>query len=74
MKCIFCKQGETKKGFTTVTLNRKNTVIIIKEVPSDICENCGEYYLTAKMTKKLLSLAETAISKGAEVEILRFAA
>jgi YgiT-type zinc finger domain-containing protein len=74
MTCIFCKQGITKFDRVTVTLNRGQSTIIIKAVPADFCETCGEYYLTDKMTEKILQMAEEAVHKGAEVEILRFAA
>ena len=74
MDCIFCKQGETHPGKTTVTLQRGETTIIIKDVQADICENCGEYYLSEDMTERVLKMGEDAINKGAEVEILRLAA
>jgi YgiT-type zinc finger domain-containing protein len=74
MKCAFCKTGDTQPGETTVVLNRGNTSVIIKNVPADICDICGEYYLTDSITEHLLSRAEEAISKGVEVEILRYAA
>ncbi len=74
MKCVICKQGITKPGLTTVTLQRGDTTIIFKEVPADICENCGEYYLSEEITGKLLARAEEAVQKGTEVEILKFAA
>ena len=74
MKCTICKNGDTLSGFTTVTLQRGDTTIIIKQVPAEICENCGEYYLSDKTTKAVMDLAEQSISHGAEVEILRFVA
>ena len=74
MKCVLCKQGETKPGKVTVTLQRGETTVIIKDVPADVCENCGEYYLSEDMTEKVLGLGEEAVRKGAEVEILRLAA
>jgi ribosomal protein L32 len=43
-------------------------------VPADICDTCGEYYLSDSITEHLLTRAEEAIAKGVEVEILRFAA
>ena len=52
MKCVICKSGETQSGMTTVTLNRGESTIIIKEVPAQICENCVEYYLSDEMTEK----------------------
>ena len=74
MKCTFCKQGTTKPGNVTVTLNRGNTVVVIKNVPAEVCENCNEYFLSEKITEQILSWAEDAVKKGAEVEILRYAA
>jgi len=74
MTCVICKHGNTKPGYTTVSLLRENTTVIFKEVPADICENCGEYYLSEEITGKLLERAEEAVKKGAEVEILKFAA
>lgn len=74
MKCLFCKQGETRPGRVTVVLQREETLVIFKEVPGDVCENCGEYFLSSDVTGQLLDRAEEAIRKGAEVEILRFAA
>jgi len=74
MKCVICKTGELSSGETTVVMHRKETSIIIKNVPADICQTCGEYYLSEEMTEHVLKRAEDASVKGAEVEIMRFAA
>ncbi len=74
MRCVICKQGETQPGKVTVTLQRGVTTVIIKDVPGDVCENCGEYYLSEALTEQVLNMAEEAAAKGAEVEILRLAA
>ena len=74
MKCILCRQGSTRPGLVTVPLQRGDTTVIVKQVPAEVCENCGEYYLTQEVTEKLLARAEAAVRNGAEVEILRFAA
>ena len=74
MKCVLCKQGETQQGTTTVTLERGQTIVVIKEVPADICENCGEYYLSTEVAEAVMARAEGAVRDGAEVEILRYAA
>ncbi len=44
MECVICKNGTTRSGFVTVTLERDNCIVILKQVPADICQNCGEYY------------------------------
>ena len=74
MTCVVCKLGETVPGVTTVVLQRGETTVIIKNVPADICDNCGEYYLSEDTTRRVLALAETAVAQGAEIEVLRFAA
>lgn len=74
MQCVICKQGETTPGKTTVTLERKSATVVIKGVPADICENCGEYYLSEEMADKVLAMAEDAVAHGAEIEVRRFAA
>ncbi|MBN2701970.1 MAG: type II toxin-antitoxin system MqsA family antitoxin [Methylothermaceae bacterium] len=74
MKCVICKTGELHSGRTTVTLQGKGVTIIVKNVPADICDNCGEYYLSEEITDRILTLAEESRYKGAEIEILRWAA
>ncbi len=74
MKCVLCRHGETGPGSVTVSLQRGETTVIIKGVPAQVCENCGEYYLEEEIAKQVLSMAEEAVKKNAEVEILRFAA
>ena len=74
MNCLFCKHGETKSGPVTVTLQRGKTTVILKNVPAEVCQNCGEYYLSDAVTDQVLKRAETAVKNGAEVEIVRFAA
>ena len=74
MKCVICKQGQTNKGLTTVALERGHTTVIIKDVPAEICENCGEYYLSEDVTEKVQNLAEHAFQRGVEIEVLRYAA
>lgn len=74
MNCVICKHGDTHPGDVTVTLQRGEATIIFKEVPADVCENCGEYYLSDEITGLLMERAEEALKHGAEVEIVRFAA
>jgi YgiT-type zinc finger domain-containing protein len=74
MKCTICRNGDTNHGLVTVTLYRGDTTVILKAVPADVCENCGEYFLSEEITDSVLQRAEIAAKNGAEIEILRFAA
>ena len=74
MKCVFCKHGTTSPGFVTVPLERNNCIVIVKGVPADICDNCGEYYLAEATTAHILEHAAGVIDQGTELEIVRFSA
>ena len=74
MKCVICHNGQTQPGIVTVTLQRGTTTVIIKDVPADVCDNCGEYFLDENTTKQVYSSAMNAVKNGAEVEIIRYAA
>jgi len=74
MKCAICKNGETAPKKITVTLEREGTTLVIKDVPADVCTNCGEEYVSSKTNKELLQRANGSLAKGAELELLRFAA
>lgn len=39
MYCVICRNGETKPGSVTVTLQRGELTIFFKDVSADICEN-----------------------------------
>ena len=72
MKCVICKDGEIKAGLTTVTLEKDNSTIVFKEVPAYICDNCGEKYIDASITRELLSKAKEISKNGVEVDIRRY--
>jgi YgiT-type zinc finger domain-containing protein len=74
MKCVICKAGETAPGMVTVTLQRGDTVIIVRDVRAAVCQNCGEYYLDEAVASKLYRQGEEAVQRRSEVEILRYAA
>ncbi len=74
MKCTICRHGGTEPGLVTVSLQRGDSTIILKQVPAEVCEDCGEYYLSSEVTAQVLERAEAAVNSGAEVQILRFAA
>jgi YgiT-type zinc finger domain-containing protein len=74
MRCVICKAGDSAPGKVTVTLQRGETVVVIRDVPAAICQNCGEYYLDETVASKVYRQGEDAVQRRAEVEILRYAA
>ena len=74
MKCVICRNGNTEKGFATVVLEQNETTLIFKKVPANICNNCGEEYISSNTNRKLLNHARNEISRGITLELLEFAA
>ncbi|NGZ26827.1 MAG: type II toxin-antitoxin system MqsA family antitoxin [Magnetococcales bacterium] len=74
MKCPICRHGETAPGHITTTLEQQETIVVVREVPAQVCQQCGEYYLDEAIASRVFTLATDAVRRHAQVEILRFAA
>ena len=69
MECALCKVGTTEKGKVTITLKRNSAIILIKDVPAEICTNCGHYYLSEEITRIVMEKGNEAVANGAELEV-----
>jgi YgiT-type zinc finger domain-containing protein len=74
MKCVVCRQADTEPGFATVTLQRGESTYVVKDVPAQVCPNCGEEYVDASVAADLLRSSESLSKAGAQVDIRRYAA
>jgi YgiT-type zinc finger domain-containing protein len=74
MKCVICKHGDTGPGKTTVTLERGSATLVVKSVPAQICDNCGEAYVDEDITRRLIGTAEEAFRAGVQVDVREFLA
>jgi YgiT-type zinc finger domain-containing protein len=74
VKCIVCKQTDTRPGTTTVTLERDGLTVVFKNVPAQVCPNCGEDYVDAIVADRLMKDAEQTAHNGTQVEIRQFVA
>lgn len=74
MKCVICKNGKTKRGKVTVTLERGNMTLVVKGVPARVCDNCGEEYLEEKVMTALELVVKNAAKSGVVVEVRDYAA
>ncbi len=74
MKCLICKHGETGPGMTTVMLERDETIVVLKNVPAEVCQTCGEAYLDAATTRHLVHLVEEAVRVSVQVDVRSYVA
>ena len=74
MKCLICKQADTQPGVTTITLERGGLTLVVKDVPAQVCPNCGEAYVNESTTHQLLKTAEQMARDGALVDVRQYIA
>ena len=72
MQCVVCHNGSTLQGTTTVTFDRAGSTIVVRSVPAEICENCGEAYVAEAVTGSLLASVREARTAGTEVLIREY--
>ena len=73
MKCVVCKQAERRPGVTTVTFERGDATFVVREVPAQVCPNCGEDYVDAKVAAELLRSSEDLSRAGTQLDVRRYA-
>lgn len=73
MKCVMCRQAETISGTTSVTFERDQFTLVVKDVPAQVCPNCGETYADEDVTARLLREAGQMSKMGARVDVREYA-
>ena len=56
-RCYFCK-GAVKPERITHVHRWKERVIILEDVPADVCQQCGELYFAPDVLKAMDQMAE----------------
>ena len=72
MTCAICRRGELSHGATTLTLERGATVLVLRDVPAQVCQACGEAYVSADTTDHALGLLTTAAGAGVQAEVRQY--
>ena len=71
MKCAICN-GNLKKKLVKLELWVESELVIVEDIPSDICNQCGEKYISAEVSKKIDKLLgqRSKAKKKLEVPVL----
>ncbi|MCM1025910.1 MAG: type II toxin-antitoxin system MqsA family antitoxin [Roseburia sp.] len=70
--CMYCKCETTMPALTTHVVNYKNCIIIIKNVPCEECEQCGEKYYSNGVAKQLEALVNMAKQLMQEISVIDY--
>jgi YgiT-type zinc finger domain-containing protein len=74
MKCPICKHGDMINGTDSITLERNTATLVFKNVPAQICNNCGEEYFTDNITQSIMTQTESAIAQGVPIDVRQYIA
>lgn len=69
MTCLICKTGDLAPGTTQITLSREGTTVVTNQVPADVCNNCGEAYVSATVTQQLQAAFDRAHNERVSVSV-----
>ena len=71
MNCFMCK-GSIKTGTVNHVVDINGTIIIIKNVPANVCGQCGEIFFDTVIAKKLEDIVEQAKLGNAEITVINY--
>ena len=72
MKCVMCKTGNLAPGTKTVLLEKEATILVFKQVPALVCDQCGEGYTDEDVTDRLLRFVEEEAKKGPREDFVQY--
>lgn len=68
-RCPLCG-GNKKAGKTTYSADLGVGVVVIRNVPANLCDQCGEAWIDSKTAKQLEAVSNEARNRGMQVEVL----
>ena len=72
MTCFMCK-GTVQDGFSTFTTDMGGCVVVIKNVPSFVCGQCGETSYNSEVAQRLEQIVKNITgSVSAEVAVVSY--
>ena len=71
MNCFMCK-GKLEEKNTTFMVELDNCIVIIKNVPSLVCEQCGEVLYSNEVSKQLEKLVNAVRNSITEITIINY--
>ena len=73
VKCSLCKTGSMVPGTATLTLERDETTLVIKDVPALVCDQCGDESFEAEAADRALEMLDEAVRRSVVIEMVHFA-
>ena len=71
MTCFYCK-GSIENKLTNFIADLGSTIIIVKDVPSEVCTQCGEVSFPDKVAKRLEQIIEEMKKQNLEIAVTKY--
>jgi YgiT-type zinc finger domain-containing protein len=69
---MYCKCNDYAPTLTTHVVNYKGNVIVIKNVPCEECEQCGEKYYSDEVARQLERLVNIAKKLMQDISVIDY--
>lgn len=67
--CRVCGTGRVVPGDTAITLTRGQATIVVRHVPADVCDACGEAYTSEAVAAAVQAIGDAAIAAGVTSQV-----
>lgn len=71
--CPLCG-GQLCEGLATIPFVRDSIVVVVKEVPAEICSECNESYMKGDAVDRIEELLQNLKDMAAEVSVVHYKA
>ena len=72
MSCFMCK-GSCDDKLTTFLVDVENCIVIVKNVPSQVCLQCGETSYSDNVAEQLETIVNAAQNALSEIMVVNYA-
>ena len=69
MKCTLCN-GDLKKDNIKLDLWVDDELVIVEDIPADVCDQCNEKYVSAEVSKEIDKLLKNRSNAKKKIEVL----
>ncbi len=73
MTCFFCK-GTMEESTTIHTVELKNCIVVIKNVPCQKCSQCGEVVINAEVAARIEQIVAGFEKALTEIAVVNYSA
>jgi len=71
MTCPVCG-GTVEKGLTNLPVELESGILYIKQVPANICSQCGETFIPDDVAEQIEKIVARAKAENVEIEVINY--